>query len=129
MEKSLKKIKNLKKVFYFSSFLFGLSFIIFSKTELGEKSNQISSISFFIFAVISICSFLEMSIVKGKINQNKINEQNQYYYLNYIKSLNSKDKRDVTYWGYLYYGYYKCFTIHQQTCIQLRIQNDILSHS
>jgi len=50
------------------------------------------------------------------------------YYVEYQKSLRNKDG-NTTYWGKLYYGYNKCFTIHQQNNIQLQIQNDILSHS
>ena len=51
------------------------------------------------------------------------------YYSYYQKSLKNKDGR-ASYWGELYYyNLYNPQTIFQQNQIQLKIQNDILSHS
>ena len=52
------------------------------------------------------------------------------YRTNYLKCLNSKDKSGATYWGERYYESINnnTYTIHQQNQIQLKIQNDILSH-
>ena len=56
-------------------------------------------------------------------------DYSQYYYSNYQKSLRNKDG-EASYWGNLYYeDLYKPHSIHQQNQIQLKIQNDILSHS
>ena len=56
-------------------------------------------------------------------------DYSQLYYSNYQKSLRNKDG-EASYWGSLYYeDLYKPHSIHQQNQIQLKIQNDILSHS
>lgn len=81
--------------------------------------------------ITSILSFLELLVRHNnkKKSENHVSKTlNTVYYVNYQESLKNNDG-DASYWGELYYyDLYEPKNIFQQNQIQLKIQNDILSH-
>ena len=110
----------MKKLLLSSMLL--VSFVLMFKGFIGE--------GILILILLIPCWLLIQWFFEGynEFPQERI-DYSELYYSNYQKSLRNKDGNS-SYWGTLYYeNLYKPHSIHQQSQIQLMIQNDILSHS
>jgi hypothetical protein len=141
LKTKLRKMEMLEKTFYGSTILFGLSFLVFVNTKLGETSHGISGFGFLLFSLTMICSYLliwDMSRNKKNSSIENITKRmslEEFLVIcdtnenNYYECLRSNDKSRAVELGKVFYRYYSCQTIFQQNNILLQIQTDILSHT